>query len=128
MESPEFEQYLCRWCTDPSAPPLAAEFDDQAARLRHVAHGVRIDIHLPLPENDGQWRATLQCAGASTAAHPGSLALNPDDGDLWLIAIVREATGNAVLDTLETLLNQRDSYQQIANDQPLPGGAMPAGS
>jgi hypothetical protein len=122
MPCPELGEALQRWRDGDGETPFFFSADGSAVQLRRLASGVLIGARLALRSPDeALLQEALRLGQPSLARFPGALARDPADGRLWLLHRLADGcTTDDLLDSLETLLNQRDTWQSMLGGEPSP--------
>jgi hypothetical protein len=115
MQCHELEEQLIQWSDAAACDTFHVLIDDSDVQLSKQGDMIFLYVALPIPAGDeAQLSDALRLAHPSLSRFAGALALAPDDGRLWLIA---ETPASANIDELtmllESLLNQRDSWQSM---------------
>lgn len=98
------------------------ENDDELSLHRDESH-LLLRIQLTRPGLETYPLQAWQRLGHASLAHfRGALALCPVTGQLWLVqALPRDCSRNQLLNALEALLNQRDTWRGVVARQARPG-------
>ncbi|MCF5721596.1 type III secretion protein [Pseudomonas syringae] len=98
------------------------ENDDELSLHCHDSH-LLLRIQLTHPDLETySVQAWLRLGLASLAHFKGSLARCPVTGHLWLVqCLPRDCSQSHLLNALEALLNQRDTWRRIVARQTKPG-------
>ena len=107
-----------RWSTSADAPEhFTIVVDDGEATFSKLEGDLLVSVELIVPlANEVLLEDILRLAHPSLSRFPGALARSPQDGRLWLLAQPTLAWHiDDLMEMLEALLNQRDTWQSILN-------------
>jgi len=118
MQCHELRAQLMRWSASGDEPEaFALIVDDGEATFSKLEETLLVSVELsPSWANGASLEGLLRLAHPSLSRFPGALALSPQDGRLWLMA--QQPLGwhiDDLIEMLEALLNQRDTWQSILN-------------
>ncbi|MCJ8205531.1 type III secretion system chaperone [Pseudomonas sp. RGM2987] len=126
MQCHELRAQLIRWSAGGDEPThFTLVIDDGDVTFDKLEGALLLSVELPAgASNEAALEAVLRLAHPSLSRFPGALARSPDDARLWLVAQLA-ANGHVddLIELLEALLNQRDTWQSIL--QKSPRGAAP---
>jgi hypothetical protein len=120
MQCHELRTQLARWNADvDGAEHFAIVIDDGEAIFNKLDDGLLVSVELNFPlGNEGSLEDLLRLAQPSLSRFPGALALSPQDERLWLLAqLAADAHIDDLVEVLEALLNQRDTWQSILHKE-----------
>lgn len=129
MQCHELRTQLARWSTGGTAPEhFAIDVDDGEVTFARLDDGLLVSVELILPQVDeASLENLLRLAHPSLSRFPGALARSPQDGRLWLLAqLAADAHTDDLLEVLEALLNQRDTWQSMLHKDPRAGARRPS--
>lgn len=106
--------FVGNWLSGGEKEITLFEGDDEVT-LQHLGDSVLLGAQLTCASPDNPaLQGWLRLGAASLNHFQGALAQKADTGALWLIQSLRTDRGEAyVLDCLEALLNQRDTWRAI---------------
>jgi hypothetical protein len=105
---------VSRWLDGHEEQLSLFEDNDEIILRRHMKT-LLVSVQLTHDRVDNSLLETwMRLGGASLSHFQGALAQAPVDGALWLIQGLREGLGEKhLLDCLEALLNQRDTWRAM---------------
>lgn len=114
MECNEMSDLLTRWL-EGSDQQIALYEGDDSIDLRRCESNLLLSVQLTLaPPDNPQQEVWMRQGQASLEYFQGSLAQSPESRHLWLL---QRLPGNCCRDqllaSLETLLNQRDTWRSM---------------
>ncbi|OOG80657.1 type III secretion protein [Pseudomonas sp. A25(2017)] len=118
MQCHELRTQLTRWNADVDGPEhFTVVIDDGEATFSKLDEGLLASVELTVPvTHEVALEDLLRLAHPSLSRFPGALARSPQDGRLWLLAQVPlDGHIDDLIEVLEALLNQRDTWQSILN-------------
>ncbi|MCP1453044.1 type III secretion system chaperone [Pseudomonas kilonensis] len=118
MQCHELRAQLTRWNADVDGPEhFTVVIDDGEATFSKLDEGLLASVELSVPvTHEVALEDLLRLAHPSLSRFPGALARSPQDGRLWLLAQVpRDGHIDDLIEVLEALLNQRDTWQSMLN-------------
>ena len=121
MQCHELRTQLSRWRASVDGPEhFALVVDDGEAAFNMLEDGLLVSVELNVPlGNEASLEDVLRLAHPSLSRFPGALARSPQDDRLWLLAhLAQDAHLDDLLETLEALLNQRDTWQSALHKSP----------
>ncbi|WP_342650430.1 type III secretion system chaperone [Pseudomonas sp. REB1044] len=127
MQCHELRTQLIRWSADAEQHEhLKLLIDDGEVTFAHLDDALLLSVALPAEVSQGaSLEQVLRLAHPSLSRFPGALARGPDDARLWLMAqVARDAHVDDLIELLEALLNQRDTWQSMLHKAPR-GAAAP---
>ena len=106
--------FVGNWLSGGEKEITLFEGDDEVT-LQHLGDSVLLGAQLTCASPDNPaLQGWLRLGAASLNHFQGALAQKADTGALWLIQSLRTDRGEAyVLDCLEAILNQRDTWRAI---------------
>ncbi|MBJ9977903.1 type III secretion system chaperone [Pseudomonas sp. S75] len=116
MQCHELRAQLMRWSAESeSLSPLDLVIDDGDVTLSKREGTLLLSVELPGCGGDEvSVQALLRLAHPSLSRFPGALARAADDSRLWLLATaLPDAHADELIEMLEALLNQRDTWQSM---------------
>lgn len=118
MQCHELRVQLSRWSARADDPEhFTIVVDDGEATFSKLEGGLLASVELTFPLiNEVPLEDFLRLAHPSLSRFPGALARSPQDGRLWLVAqLTLDWHIDDLIEMLEALLNQRDTWQSILN-------------
>lgn len=118
MQCHELRAQLTRWNADVDGPEhFTVVIDDGEATFCKLDEGLLASVELSVPvTHEVALEDLLRLAHPSLSRFPGALARSPQDGRLWLLAqLPPDRHIDDLIEVLEALLNQRDTWQSIIN-------------
>ncbi|SED98624.1 type III secretion system chaperone [Pseudomonas kilonensis] len=118
MQCHELRTQLTRWNADVDGPEhFTVVIDDGEATFSKLDEGLLASVELTVPvTHEVALEDLLRLAHPSLSRFPGALARSPQDGRLWLLAQVPlDGHIDDLIEVLEALLNQRDTWQSMLN-------------
>lgn len=118
MQCHELRAQLIRWSAEAdgdSGEPLSLVIDDGDVTFDKRDGALQLAVELPASvSHEAPLEDVLRLAHPSLSRFPGALARSPDDARLWLMAQL-PAHGHVddLIELLEALLNQRDTWQSM---------------
>lgn len=107
---------LIEWFNSQEEQISLSEDNTEIVLRRHtcILHlSVQLTLHAP---DNSQLQTWMRLGGASLNRFQGALAQAPTNGALWLTQCLRVDQGaETLIDSLEALLNQRDTWQAVAS-------------
>lgn len=116
MQCHELRAQLDHWrASAGTGHAFAIVVDDGEATFQKLEDGLLVSVALnPASPHEVAVEEVLRLAQPSLSRFPGALARSAADGRLWLMAQLPPAPHiDDLLDVLEALLNQRDTWQSI---------------
>jgi hypothetical protein len=109
------QSLIARWVNGTEGQLRLFEDDDEII-FQRISNAVQLSVQLTQSRPDTLGLQTLmRLGGASLNYFHGALALDPVSGVLWLVQCLREGPNEKrLLDCLEALLNQRDTWRAMA--------------
>lgn len=120
MQCHELRSQLVRWSASVDGPErFAVVVDDGEAAFDKLEDGLLISVELNAPQsNEASLEDILRLAQPSLSRFPGALARSPQNERLWLLAqLPPDAHVDDLVEVLEALLNQRDTWQSILHKE-----------
>lgn len=127
MQCHELRAQLIRWSAAADDPePLRLVIDDGEVTFDKLEGALLLWVELTAAvSSEASLHEVLRLAHPSLSRFPGALARSPLDARLWLMAqLAPDGHVDDLIESLEALLNQRDTWQSIL--QKKPGGAAAA--
>ncbi|MNZ98753.1 type III secretion system chaperone [Pseudomonas kilonensis] len=118
MQCHELRTQLTHWNADVDGPEhFTVVIDDGEATFSKLDEGLLASVELTVPvTHEVALEDLLRLAHPSLSRFPGALARSPQDGRLWLLAQVPlDGHIDDLIEVLEALLNQRDTWQSMLN-------------
>ena len=108
------EEIIDHWLISRKEQFFLLEGEEEIILLRR-GQALLISVQLTPPHTDALHLQTWMRLGLASLNHyQGALALRPEDSALWLIQCLPEGySQQPLLDCLEALLNQRDTWRAI---------------
>lgn len=105
---------LSNWLNNRTEELTLIENNDEII-LRHCSNTLLLQVQLtPDRPDKSHLRTWMRLGNASLSHFQGALAQAPATGALWLTQCLQENTGEKhLLDSLEALLNQRDTWRAM---------------
>ncbi|AKJ97075.1 MULTISPECIES: type III secretion system chaperone [Pseudomonas] len=127
MQCHELRAQLIRWSAGADEPaPFTLVIDDGDVTFDKLEGALLLSVELPASvSNEAALEEVLRLAHPSLSRFPGALARAPHDARLWLMAqLAPDGHVDDLIELLEALLNQRDTWQSILQKAPR-GAAAP---
>ncbi|MBT2340240.1 MULTISPECIES: type III secretion system chaperone [Pseudomonas] len=121
MQCHELRAQLLRWSANADEQaPFTLVIDDGDVTLSKLDDALLLAVELPHPvTSEAPLEDLLRLAHPSLARFPGALARSPHDARLWLMAQpAPDGHLDDLIELLEALLNQRDTWQSILHKTP----------
>ncbi|MFB4391334.1 MULTISPECIES: type III secretion system chaperone [unclassified Pseudomonas] len=121
MQCHELRAQLIRWSTGADEPaPLSLVIDDGDVTFEKLEDALLLSVELPAGvSGEASLEEMLRLAHPSLSRFPGALARSPIDARLWLMAqSAPDGHVDDLVELLEALLNQRDTWQSILQKKP----------
>ncbi|MET3453957.1 MULTISPECIES: type III secretion system chaperone [Pseudomonas] len=118
MQCHELRTQLTRWSASVDGPErFSLVIDDGEATFSKLDEAVLVSVELTVPmTHEVLLEDLLRLAHPSLSRFPGALARSPQDGRLWLLTqLAPDGHIDDLIEALEALLNQRDTWQSILN-------------
>jgi len=127
MQCHELRAQLIRWSAGGDEPAqFSLVIDDGDVTFDKLEGALLLSVELPASgSNEAALEEALRLAHPSLSRFPGALARSPADARLWLVAQCGpHGHVDDLIELLEALLNQRDTWQSILHKASR-GGAAP---
>lgn len=118
MQCHELRTQLTRWSVSVDGPEhFGLVIDDGEATFSKLDEALLVSVELTVPmTHEVVLEDLLRLAHPSLSRFPGALARSPQDGRLWLLTqLAPDGHIDDLIEALEALLNQRDTWQSILN-------------
>ncbi|AXP05866.1 type III secretion protein [Pseudomonas fluorescens] len=118
MQCHELRTQLTRWSVRVDGPEhFGLVIDDGEATFSKLDEALLVSVELTVPmTHEVVLEDLLRLAHPSLSRFPGALARSPQDGRLWLLTqLAPDGHIDDLIEALEALLNQRDTWQSILN-------------
>lgn len=119
MQCHELAEHLTRWL-DGNEPLLGFSADNGQVQVQRLPGGLSLGVALNGRTHDeSSLQQALRLGQPSLAHFPGALARDPASGQLWLLQWLGETCDcDTLLNHVEVLLNQRDTWQSMLSEPP----------
>ncbi|MDO7895770.1 type III secretion system chaperone [Pseudomonas citrulli] len=127
MQCHELRAQLIRWRAGAEEPaPFVLVIDDGEVIFDKLEDVLLLSVELSASvSSESALEEVLRLAHPSLSRFPGALARSPHDARLWLVAqLAAHGHVDDLMELLEALLNQRDTWQSILHKAPR-GAAAP---
>lgn len=116
MQCHELRTQLMRWRANVDEPEhFVLLIDDGEVAFGKLEDSLLVSVELPASAtSEASLQDILRLAHPSLSRFPGALGRSPQDSRLWLLAqLAADCHIDDLIETLEALLNQRDTWQSI---------------